>query len=154
MFSSGKNYPTRKSWQKNHPSDTNYPKLGFVVHAQRGGNFQGTLNIGRRVGNDDQRRYDLRRTFLNESFLKLILSREVRYKLEDQAEEIWERVGERDQAAEQSHHVPSPWCDDPKGEATGSAKGVLSLFCSGLLGTRAALAGRCNTFRQQNVAAL
>ena len=113
-----------------------------------------SLNIGRRVGNDDQRRYDLRRTFLNESFLKLILSRVVRYKLEDQAEEIWERVGERDQAAEQSQHVPSPWCDDPKGEATGSAKGVISLFCSGLLGTRAALAGRCNTFRQQNVAAL
>ena len=78
----------------------------------------------------------------------------VRYKLEDQAEEMWERGGERDQADEQSHHVPSPWCDDPKGEATGSAKGVLSLFCSGLLGTRAALAVRCNTFRQQNVAAL
>ena len=154
MFSSGKNYPTRKSWQKNHPSDTNYPKLGLVVHAQGGGNFQRNLNIGRRVGNDDQRRYDLRRTFLNESCLKLILSRVVRYKLEDQAEEIWERGGERDQADAQSHHVPSLWSDNPRGEATGSAKGVLSLYCSGILGTRAALAVRRNTFRQQNVAAL
>ena len=78
----------------------------------------------------------------------------VRYKLEDQAEEIWERGGERDQADAQSLHVPSPWCDDPRGEATGSAKGVFSLFCSGLLGRQAALALRCHTFRQQNAAAL
>ena len=55
MFISGKNYPPRKSWQKKHPSDTNYPKLGFVVHGQGGGNFQRNLNIGKRVGNDDQR---------------------------------------------------------------------------------------------------
>ena len=29
----------------------------------------------------------------------------VRFKLEDQAEEIWEKGGDRDQADAQSHHV-------------------------------------------------
>ena len=47
MFSSGKNYPTRKSRDKNHPSDTNYPKLGFDVHAQSGEEtFNGISALG------------------------------------------------------------------------------------------------------------